>query len=225
MLKITRSLRSKRITQQFAENRACRYPNGKVIGKLPNGSCPVSKGIASVDFYRDYLRMKGHNGFDIAGRTGEAIVHSGMYDGWMKTERDLSGGIGVDVISNKEIELADGIKAYIKARYWHLKGVVGYDGKKVKYGQQIGLCGNTGASSGTHLHLGYKICDKNGKSLNIANGYYGAFDFSQYYNHSIFAGDKIPRQPLTEEEKKEIAQTLSLVTRMLLYLRETYFSV
>jgi len=222
-------MRSKKITQQFGENKACRFPSGLIVGKLPNGSCPVitsqGKRYASVDFYRDHLRMKGHNGVDIAAIEGEAVVHCATFGGTMYTEKDRMGGLGVDVVSEEKIRLKDGTESYIKVRYWHLKVPIGWDGKKVRYGQMIGLAGNTGASSGPHLHMGIKKCDKDGNSLEKGNGYYGAFDPEPYYGHNIYAADSaeyfgIPPEPLTEEEKNEIRIQISVITRVILHLRE-----
>jgi len=208
-LSLFRPTRSKRISQHFGENRACSYPNGKIVGKQGH-NCPAG----SVDFYKS-IGMLAHNGQDIPGILGEDVVHAGTFDGYMKIESDYSGGLGVDVISNVELFFEGkapkglttfvnkkthkgviGFTCYVKVRYWHLHAQIGYDGKNVSFGQTVGLMGSTGASSGTHLHWSWKFCNEFGRNLLPNNGYYGAFDpespeFGVSYNHEVFAGDSV----------------------------------
>lgn len=224
---IHRPLRSKRISQHFGENKACRYPSGQVVGKLSNGACPTNGGVASVDFYKTFLGMQGHNGIDLPCWEGEMIVHSGMFDGYMKTHVDSAGGIGVDVISHKKF-LIDGVETHVKLRFWHLDATIGYDGKEVRYGQMIGLGGNTGASSGAHLHFGLKPCDKDGNPNDRYNGYYGAVDPSPYYNNDICAIDHARFTaglgvPLSKEERAQRFEHLSFVQAVILELRELLY--
>ena len=170
------------------------------------------------------MGMDGHNGTDYSAWHGEQIFHAGTYDGWMKIEKDAAGGIGVDVVSKKPLELKDGSKSYVKARYWHLKTPVGHDGKEVKFGDTIGLADNTGSSSGDHLHFGVKKCDKDGNATEN-NGWYGAFDPRPYMNNSHDAEEtaqklNIPPPPLTQQEQKEIYSQLSLARQALLLLKK-----
>ena len=214
-LVVKRAVRSKRITQVFGENKACITRNSDIVSATREGTCPAN----TKPFYKE-IGMEGHNGIDIATWTGEMVCHSGMFDGWMKTHVDRSGGIGVDVISDEPIG-----DSHWLLRYWHLKAPIGYDGRKVKYGQMIGLAGNSGASSGPHLHMGIKKCDKDGNSLEKGNGYYGAVDPEPYYEHDIYAADSAialnkPPAPLTEEEKDEIRTQIPVITRVILHLRE-----
>lgn len=58
--------------------------------------------------------------------------------------------------------------AWGKSYYGHLDKVIETTGKKVTKGQLIGLSGNTGLSSGPHLHFGIKPNKNDGD-----NGYYG----------------------------------------------------
>lgn len=221
-----RPLISNKVTQQWGVNRACQYPNGKIVAKS-GSTCPAG----SYDFYKS-MGMKGHSGVDYAAWSGEPIFHAAIWDGYMKIEKDWAGGIGVDVISLKEIEfdeIRNGIKyrykGHVKCRYWHLKAPVGYDGKVVKLGDTIGLADNTGASSGDHLHFGVKKCDKDGNALEPNNGYVGTFNHEPYMNNSIDAKTaaeqlNIPPLPLSEQEKKEIYSQLSAAQRLLNALLE-----
>lgn len=218
-LVLYRPLLSNKVTQHFYDSRACIYPNGKVVGKR-NNVCPTG----STSFYES-IGMKGHGGMDFKAIHGEKVFFCGNYDGWMKIEKDYSGGIGVDIISNKPVKLLDGREVYIKTRYWHLKTPVGHDGKQVKLGEIIGLADNTGASSGDHLHFGLKICDKNGSPLEKYNGYNGGIDPEPYMllqtdakSGAEFLNQQAP--PLTQQEIKELQSQLTLSTQLLHLLLE-----
>jgi hypothetical protein len=233
ILEIHRPILSKRLTQRFGENKACKVlATGKIVTKTAL-TCPAG----SVDFYKS-IGMLGHNGHDIQAIHGEAVYHAATFSGKMYVEKDQDGGIGVDVLSDEPIffpgdppqglpveKIADGgYYAYVKMRYWHLLNAIGFDGKKVVYGQQIGRADNTGDSSGDHLHFAPKWSDKNSNGVFENNGFYGAFDPAPYYNHDIFAGDakevNVPAiPPMTEQEKKEDV-LVSLLWRQLLLLRE-----
>lgn len=243
-LTILRPLRSSKISQGWGENKACTTDNGRIIsargGVCPNGTEP----------YYLLLNMKGHNGIDYPCIVGEAIVHGASFDGWMKTEVDMAGGKGVDVISDEPVFLPTeyvpasvkpelkrieqngryGYAVHIKMRYWHLSTPLGWDGKKVKHGQIIGLGGNTGASSAPHLHFGMKICDKNGESLEPWNGYNGAQDPTPFLDNTIFAADSVEYLGLgapqpTPEERKIMNNQLSIARKIFLALRELVYKL
>lgn len=190
---IRRPCKTNRIGQTFGQNLACEKSDGTVINAITDGICPTGS-----ELLYPKLGLKGHNGYDMGLWHGEALYHCADWSGWMKTHKDINGGIGVDIISNEEIWLQDGSKTHVKVRYWHLKSIVGYDGRKVKEGQIIGHGDNTGLSSGDHLHMGLKKCDAEGNTTNRANGYYGAFDFTPYWeNNFILDMIKIKQSVLT----------------------------
>jgi len=225
-LEIYRPCISKKTSQYFGQNKACSYPNGKIVGKIA-GKCPSG----SVDFYKS-IGMKGHNGNDIPCIKGEDIYHAATFDGWWRSEVDMAGGIGVDVVSNEPLffptpiptELINtavphnqngvqGFTHYVKMRYWHLSQPVGHNKKEVTVGTTIGLAGNTGASSGTHLHFAPKWCLPDGRSVGDSNGYYGAFDPAPYYKHEYTAAEyvehlykKVPQ--LTAQERKDLQYSI-----------------
>ena len=233
-----RPTRSKKISQHFGENKACIYPGGKIVGKR-GGACPPN----SEDFYKS-MGMEGHNGMDIPGIVGENVCHSATFDGIATTENDWDGGLGVDVYSSeplffegmppesvrRDVEMAqNGFLSYVKLRYWHLHGYIAKDEQEVKFGQPVGLLGNTGASSGAHLHWSWKFVDKDRNSLNLGGGWYGARNpestkFGVTYDHSEFSYDMAKtlkiQVPLTETEKKEIRQKISIIQSLILQLRE-----
>ena len=236
-------MRSNWLTQKFNENLACakknkwgglQYPT-HIISKAGN-FCPAGYS----DFYK-LIKMKGHNGWDHACWRGEPIYFpvDAPCKWWVRNEVDNTGGIGLDIFSDRPIDIGelpeecgrlaqdqyDGIyglpsygyekeKMFVKFRFWHLKESLisdsrnnvagkpeGYRDVKVKLGDLIALGDSTGASSGDHLHWGMKIVANNSMTLDSDNGFYGAVDFTKYYENE-FVGDivKIKAKALTAIE-------------------------
>jgi len=232
-LQIFRPLLSKKISQPLGENLACINSQGKIFGV--KHSCPAD----SQSFYKS-VGMDGHSGIDIPAIIGENVYHAATFDGWILNEIDSAGGIGVDVVSNEPlffpmpiptelinsaVPVEGGFTHYVKMRYWHLSKGIGHDKKQVTCGTVIGLAGNTGASSGPHLHFAPKWCLQDGRSVANNNGYYGAFDPTPYYNHDILASDhakymNTPVVPLSAVEQKDIMAQLSVAKQVLLALQK-----
>lgn len=237
-LQIFRPTISKNVTQGWAENRACLGPNGKIFGVAK--ACPAG----SPSFYQS-IGMLGHNGEDIAGLSGEDIYHAASFSGWWHTEVDRGGGIGVDVVSNEPLffpmpiptELINsaipheqdgkqGFTHHVKMRYWHLKAPVGFEKKQVTVGTVIGLMGNTGASSGVHLHYSPKWCLKDGRGVGQSNGFNGAFDHRPFIvDFDVTAKDharyiKESPLPLTAVEIKDMEKQLNMIEGLLIALQK-----
>lgn len=96
-----------------------------------------------------------HTGIDLAGPTGGAIVAS---DGGTVTVAEYRGSYGNMV----KIKHDNGYETY----YAHLSKISVKAGQKVCQGQTIGLVGNTGRSTGPHLHFEIR---KNGSPVNPYN--------------------------------------------------------
>lgn len=96
-----------------------------------------------------------HKGLDIAGRTGTPI----------KAPAD-----GEVIYATQKRSLGNAIKLRhgygIETVYGHLQEMLVKSGEKVKRGQQIGLMGSTGRSTGPHLHYAVVV---NGKPVNPRN--------------------------------------------------------
>ena|GEM_PF-2329388 len=95
-----------------------------------------------------------HDGTDIALPEGTPVysVQNGKV-----TLAGNNGGYGICVI----VESSDGMKSL----YGHLNSVCVSVGQSVDYGTEIGKSGNTGTSTGPHLHLSVYI---NGQAMNPA---------------------------------------------------------
>lgn len=105
-----------------------------------------------VRFHPIYHRSMAHNGIDFSAPTGTKVY--AMLDGVIKR-------IGYDKRSGNFVIIDHGDYT---VSYCHLSKVLVQVGERVKAGQITCLAGNTGASTGSHLHYGVR--DKNGKWCN-----------------------------------------------------------
>ena len=210
------------VTQKFGENKACQNVDGKVIGST-NGICPLG-----FDPMYKKMGMDGHNGFDFITWSGQPIYHSFDFKGWIRTEVDTAGGMGIDIISTEPLLKCPicGQKHYLKARYWHnkrnefegerlatFKWVTKYKDLIVGLGDKIALSDNTGLSSGDHLHFGLKWCDKEGNGIHSNNGYYGAIDINDMHEN-IFVGDVV--------EIKEVQMNIIELAKEVVFLLKVF---
>ena len=103
-------------------------------------------------------RQKRHTGVDFALKPGNPLYATG--DGVVESVKFELFGYGNQVV----IDHGFGYKT----RYAHMKTIGVAEGMKVKRGECIGLSGNSGRSSGPHLH--YEVLYK-GAYVNPANYY------------------------------------------------------
>ena len=95
-------------------------------------------------------RVAFHDGVDFAtGKVGYPVYTTG--DGVVEKVRYQFFGYGNEVVVDHGFGY--------KTRYAHLHSINVAQGQKLKRGQQIGLVGNTGKSTGPHLH--YEVIFKN----------------------------------------------------------------
>ncbi|MDE7017586.1 MAG: M23 family metallopeptidase [Lachnospiraceae bacterium] len=120
---------------------------------------PISGGRQSSGFGRRKAPTKGassyHKGVDWATPTGTAVMASSA---GTVTRAGWGSGYGYVVYINH----ADGRQT----RYGHLSKVLVSVGQTVSQGQKIALSGNTGVSTGPHLHFEILI---NGSQVNPLN--------------------------------------------------------
>ncbi len=94
-------------------------------------------------------RYRAHHGIDYAGPIGTPI-HA-AYDGKV-IFAGRKGGYGNAVVIKH--------RGGYKTLYGHLQRYIVYRGKHVKKGETIGYLGNTGLSTGPHLHFGLSLNDR-----------------------------------------------------------------
>jgi murein DD-endopeptidase MepM/ murein hydrolase activator NlpD len=112
-------------------------------------------------------RRTAHHGIDMAGPYGLNIHVSG--DGVVVTARLSRHGYGKEV-------LVDHGFGYT-TRYAHLQDILVETGQKLKRGQVLGTMGNTGRSTGPHLH--YEV-RKNGHAVNPMYFFYENLSPNEY---------------------------------------------
>ncbi len=113
--------------------------------------------------------LKAHNGIDLRTRfidspLGRRYVTAAA-PGIVEVTRADAGGYGTHI----RLRHPDGSMTI----YGHLTKSYVSQKQVVKAGQRIGLTGNTGASTGPHLHFEYRPA---GWEKNTKNGYFGAVD-------------------------------------------------
>lgn len=93
-------------------------------------------------------RRRPHKGIDLAAPRGSAVMSS--HDGVVIYTGSAFRGYG-KMIMVESVDPRDG--GNWATLYAHLDKILVYEGKTVKQGEVIGALGNTGRSSGPHLHF------------------------------------------------------------------------
>ncbi len=114
-----------------------------------------------------YKTRKFHAGMDFSGHTGTEIFATG--DAKVVKIRKSRRGYG------NQITLDHGY-GYVTS-YSHLSAILVKYGQTVKRGELIGLMGNTGKSTGTHLH--YEVI-KDNKKVNPIYFFYNDLSAEEY---------------------------------------------
>ena len=112
-----------------------------ILVELPAFTWPTPHTARPTSHYGP-RRWRFHYGLDLAQPTGEPIYAA--FDGVVRVSR-LNRSYGNLVIIHHE----NGLETY----YAHMSKRLVHAGQHVRSGQQIGLCGNTGRSYGSHLHF------------------------------------------------------------------------
>lgn len=129
------------------DGRVCEYDGS--VGLRSNGIDPTfSLGYAQTPGGGDYISYDGHNGWDYALR----------YENVLAAAPGTVTIAGIDSVNtcfgqNVVIDHGNGFST----RYGHLSSIYVTPGEPVTRGQVIGVSGNTGCSSGPHLHFGVYI--------------------------------------------------------------------
>ena len=115
-----------------------------------------------------YGGYRHHDGVDFATRTGNPIYATG--DGVIESVTYQRFGYGNQVV----IDHGFGYKT----RYAHMSKIFAVEGQKVKRGECIGEVGNSGKSTGPHLH--YEVHYR-GKKVNPSNYFDREISPEEYY--------------------------------------------
>jgi len=121
------------------------------IFKAVNGM--LGQGFDYVPWMKDFytaLGMTAHGGYDYGVKVGTPIYwNCDLPAETMYNEIDSSGGWGCSVLVKWENRV-------FKFRFWHLSKFGSFQGEVLKRGMLIGWSGNTGKSTGPHLHFDVK---------------------------------------------------------------------
>jgi len=197
--------------------------------------CVLSQGFGKENTSKKMLPyyqskgLQGHNGWDWAfiGKTQDLYYDVSDKGKVLRVDNDIAGGIGLEIVSFDRT-------FYWKHRYWHLEqgSIPVQAGDEIVKGQFIGVCDNTGYSTGPHLHRDMKRCDVNGYTIDRNNGYFGCVDMAPYFQN-IYVRDLVdtpkppitpepkpmPKDPITVEEKKSILIKIVEALKRLIYLK------
>lgn len=136
-------------------------------------------------------RSKRHTGVDFALKPGNPIYATG--DGVVESVKFEFFGYGNSVV----IDHGFGYKT----RYAHLKSIGVAEGMKVKRGECIGISGNSGRSSGPHLH--YEVVYKD-RHVNPANYYDLTItpeEYSTMVQNTADSSEKVTLHPSHKKKK------------------------
>ena len=137
-------------------------------------------------------KSKRHSGVDFALKPGNPVYATG--DGVVEKVKYEFYGYGNQIL----IDHGFGYKT----RYAHLKSINVVEGMKVKRGERIGDSGNSGRSSGPHLH--YEVIYKD-KHINPANYFDLTITPEEYaamVQNTAEASDKITLHPSHRKKSK-----------------------
>lgn len=214
-----RPVKSHKITQKFAENKACIKTDKSGIFPLSPITIVPKRGrqcpVQFADFYK-LQGMRGHDGIDFAGWSDEPIYfpfHKQIKWRVINT-KDKSGGLGIDFISVKPVLLKPGLESHIKLHFQHIsKSLIADKTDFIIPGTPIALMGKTGATSAIHLCFKLFLCDSNGEILDINNGFKGSQDPMDYYDPTFILekyGYKGYPLTLTDRVKEALSTWLGL---------------
>jgi len=158
-MELTEPVKDVKISQEFGEDFQI-WVNGKQIW-----------------FYKDKYSLNGHPGRDYKCPIGTPIYS--MNDG-------VCMYAGFDNTNGNLIQIWNGEKGF-KTLYGHCSKFIVKQNDVVCQGDLIALSGNTGDSTGPHIHVGYKQTKEGGNTKYPNNGYNGAEDFK----HLIITENKM----------------------------------
>ena len=137
-------------------------------------------------------RSTRHTGVDFAMKPGNPIYVTG--DGVVEKVKYEFFGYGNNVV----IDHGFGYKT----RYAHLKSISVVEGMKVKRGECIGESGNSGRSSGPHLHYEVLYMDRHMNPANYFDLTITPEEYSTMVHNTAEASDKITLHPSHRKKRK-----------------------
>ncbi len=137
-------------------------------------------------------RIRPHNGTDFGTPIGTPVVSTG--DGTVIMTRNHP-------YAGKYVVIDHG--SSYKTRYLHLNRILVKKGQKVSRGQRIALSGNTGRSTGPHLH--FELLIKN-RPVNAMTAKIPMASSVSKNESAVFLANKVKLNQLIEQQKIVIAE-------------------
>ena len=152
-----------------------------ILCPLPLRQYRITQNFGERPEYYAQYGHKGHNGIDFAPlKTMFGVIKSDLtiyapHDGYAMTKSGTGYGRYITIQSLPR--RADGTGH--KSDLCHLAQFLIQDGQFVAMGDPIGIMGNTGDSTATHLHWTYKKT-VNGIVQDVNNGFGGAINIAPF---------------------------------------------
>jgi murein DD-endopeptidase MepM/ murein hydrolase activator NlpD len=155
--------------------------------RLPvDGTPRVTQWYGENAAYYQQFGVAGHGGIDFGVVVGTPV--KSVSAGRVTRVQKLSTGYGWNVIINH---------GWSQSLYAHLSRIDVAEQQDVSEGQQIGLSGNTGNSTGPHLHFGMRVYGQNIPAMN------------DWIDPAVMLGLKdAPEDDVDEATKTEIRNTV-----------------
>ena len=118
---------------------------------MPINKCRITAGYQNSNYAKEFGYT--HFGVDMTDKDRKDYTVYASGNGKVTHAGFNSSGGNVIVIVYRSCELSNGNTCDIVLRYFHLKSIKVKVGQNVNKDTVIGLYGNTGYSSGAHLHL------------------------------------------------------------------------
>ena len=149
---------------------------------------------SSFGFRKDPFtgRSKKHSGVDFALKPGNPVYATG--DGVVESVRFEFYGYGNSVVINHGFGY--------KTRYAHMKSIGVSEGMKVKRGECIGESGNSGRSSGPHLHYEVMYKDAYVNPANYFDLTITTEEYSTMVQNTADASEKVTLHPSHKKRRK-----------------------
>lgn len=137
-----------------------------IISDIFEGNYPISQGYGENPSYYSQFNLKGHEGVDWKTPIGVKITSPFDYEIIRDVDDPKSGNYGDYIVVWDPKQLC-------AVWYCHLSENYVSIGQKGKKGDILGKTGNSGNTTGPHLHVNFVETDSKKNRLNTSNGYQG----------------------------------------------------
>lgn len=158
------------------------------------GTPRISQGFGQNPQIYSQFGFKGHEGIDFDCDIGTTVY--APHDGTATVKDEGTQNYGLS------LTIDDGKRRSLLA---HLSQVLVTNGQKISQGDPVAKSGNSGMTTGTHLHWSFKLV-ANGQPVNKDNGYGGAMDVTEFtrlwddknlHQHAEYEDDAKPYLAMT----------------------------